>query len=132
LQEIVRGMFLNNREELEILRDLEANALATFDAVQRADWNGLCTCVATNWTLNKRLDAGTNTPGVQAILDQIGDYLAGAKLLGAGGGGYLLMMAKDEDAAIRIRQTLTANPPNAKARFVNFDLSTTGLEVTRS
>ena len=132
LQEIVRGMFLNNREELEILRDLEANALTTFDAVQRADWDALCGCVAANWTLNKHLDSGTNTPGVQAILDTIGDYSAGAKLLGAGGGGYLLIMAKDEGAATRIRQTLTANPPNAKARFVNFDISPTGLEVTRS
>lgn len=132
LQEIVRGMFLNNRDQLEILRDLEANALATFDAVQRADWNELCECVARNWMLNKRLDSGTNTPGVQAILDCIGDHLAGAKLLGAGGGGYLLMMAKDEDAAARIRQTLIQNPPNAKARFVDFNLSQTGLEVTRS
>lgn len=110
---------------------MEANVLATFDAVQRADWNGLCTCVADNWTLNKRLDAGTNTSAVQAILDQIRDYLAGAKLRGAGD-GYLLMMTKGEDAAARIRQTPTANPPNAKARSVNFDLSATGLEAVRS
>jgi galactokinase/mevalonate kinase-like predicted kinase len=132
LQEIVRGMFLNNRDQLEVLRDLEANALATFDAIQRADRDALCRCVAANWILNKRLDSGTNTPGVQAILEQISDLLAGAKLLGAGGGGYLLMMAKDEDAAARIRRSLTDNPPNTKARFVNFDVSSTGLEVTRS
>ena len=60
------------------------------------------------------------------------DYLAAAKLLGAGGGGYLLMFAKDDEAAVRIRQTLTTHPPNKLARFVNVSLSDTGLQVTRS
>ena len=58
--------------------------------------------------------------------------LAAAKLLGAGGGGYLLLFAADEAAAARIRDTLTANPPNPRARFVDFSLSDTGLQVTRS
>ena len=54
------------------------------------------------------------------------------KLLGAGGGGYLLMLAKDADAAGRIRRYLTENPPNTRARFVDFALSNTGLQITRS
>ena len=82
--------------------------------------------------LNQQLDAGTNPPAVQAILDQVGDYLTGAKLLGAGGGGFMLMIAKDEAAAHRIRTALSERPPNAKARFVNLRISTTGLQVTRS
>jgi galactokinase/mevalonate kinase-like predicted kinase len=58
--------------------------------------------------------------------------VAAAKLLGAGGGGYLLLFAHDEDTAGRIRRTLTANPPNQRARFVDFGVSDTGLQVTRS
>ena len=69
---------------------------------------------------------------MQAILDAAGPGLAAAKLLGAGGGGYLLMFAHDEDAARRIRSALTAQPPNDRARFVDFRLSDTGLQVTRS
>jgi len=70
---------------------------------------------------------------VQAILDAIaGDGLSAAKLLGAGGGGYLLMLARDEASAQAIRDRLTQNPPNARARFVEFSLSNTGLQVTRS
>ncbi|NLE55808.1 MAG: hypothetical protein GX617_12780, partial [Lentisphaerae bacterium] len=67
-----------------------------------------------------------------AILDRIGDHLAGAKLLGAGGGGYLLLMAKSEDAANRIRAELNGNPPNKLAHFVHFALSNTGMQTTRS
>jgi mevalonate kinase len=82
--------------------------------------------------LNQQLDAGTNPPEVQRILASVQNFLAAAKLLGAGGGGYLLLLAKDDDAAARIRQTLTASPPNPLARFVSLNLSATGLQVTRS
>ena len=53
-------------------------------------------------------------PRWRAILDSVKDFLAAAKLLGAGGGGYLLMFAKDDTAAARIRQ-LTDRPPNPRA-----------------
>lgn len=92
----------------------------------------LAAAVRASWRLNQRLDSGTNPPEVQAILDSIGDHLAAAKLLGAGGGGYLLLFARDEAAAARIKQVLTARPPNSRARFVDFSLSQTGLQVTRS
>jgi hypothetical protein len=42
------------------------------------------------------------------------------------------MIAKDPDAAVRIRQTLLQNPLNDRARFVDMSLSVTGLEVSRS
>ena len=88
--------------------------------------------IRNSWTLNQRLDAGTNPPEVQQILDGIRDYLGAVKLLGAGGGGYLLLFGKDEAAAARIKHHLTSHPPNARARFVDFSLSETGLQLTRS
>jgi hypothetical protein len=42
------------------------------------------------------------------------------------------MIAKDPDAATRIRQTLRQHPLNNRARFVDMTLSETGLEVSRS
>ena len=39
---------------------------------------------------------------------------------------------KDTDAATRIRQQLEEHPPNHGARFVDFNLSETGLQITRS
>ena len=132
LREIVRRMFLNSHTTLDIVGEIGRHAAVTADILQRHDWNSFGAAIATSWQLNQRLDAGTNPPAVQAILDQVGDYLSGAKLLGAGGGGFMLLVAKDEPAAHRIRATLTDRPPNAKARFVNLRLSTTGLQVTRS
>jgi hypothetical protein len=42
------------------------------------------------------------------------------------------MQAKDPDAARWIRKHLKENPPNRRARFVDWSISTEGLQVTRS
>jgi galactokinase/mevalonate kinase-like predicted kinase len=132
LQEIVRSIFLNSPSHLAIVEEIGANAEGAFNAIQQLDYEALTESIQRSWFLNQRLDSGTNPPAVQAILDSIGDYLKAAKLLGAGGGGYLLLFAKDEAAGRRIRQRLAASPPNPRARFVDLSLSETGLQVTRS
>jgi galactokinase/mevalonate kinase-like predicted kinase len=132
LAEIVRGIFLNSPSHLGLIEEIGANAKVASAAIQQCDYDRLSTAIQNSWRLNQRLDAGTNPPEVAAILDSIKDYVAAAKLLGAGGGGYLLMFAKDAGAAARIRERLTAHPPNPRARFVDFSLSDTGLQVTRS
>ncbi len=132
LHEIVRGIFLNSARCLDTIGEIGANAQVAFNAIQRDDYDALAAAVCASWRLNQRLDAGTNPPEVQGILARIGDWLAATKLLGAGGGGYLLMFAKDPAAARRIREELTGRPPNARARFVTMRLSETGLQLTRS
>ena len=117
LAEIVRRMFLNNHDEIALLRD---------------DFVGLGKAIRKTWAQNQAIDGGTNPAGVKAISDMVDDLCLGYKLPGAGGGGYLYMVAKDPDAAARIRQILNANPQNANARFVDMTLSEKGLQVSRS
>ena len=132
LAEIVRGLFLNSPTHLQIIADIGANAELARAAIQKCDYPMLMAAIRNSWSLNQRLDAGTNPPAIEQILARIEDYLGAAKLLGAGGGGYLLLFGKDDEAAARIKQTLTHHPPNARARFVDFSLSETGLQLTRS
>ena len=75
---------------------------------------------------------GTNPESVEALTRLIDDLCLGYKLPGAGGGGYLYMIAKDPEAAARIKQILTDNSPRKNARFVEMDLSTKGLQISRS
>jgi galactokinase/mevalonate kinase-like predicted kinase len=132
LAEIVRAIFLNSPSHLRIIGEIGDNAEFVSMALQKCDYATLTAGIRNSWQLNQRLDAGTNPPEVQRILDRVQDWLAAAKLLGAGGGGYMLMFAKDEEAAACIKKTLTGDPPNSRARLVDFSLSETGLQVTRS
>lgn len=132
LAEIVRGMFLNSATHLDLLADMKRHALDMFEAVQRGDFTAYGQLVGKTWQQNKALDAGTNPEAVEAIIRRIRDYALGYKLPGAGGGGYLYVVAKDPEAALRIRQTLAAAPPNRNARFVEMALSDKGLQISRS
>ena len=132
LAEIVRNMFLNSTTHLTLLGQMKAHALDLYDAIQRGNFDEMGRLVGKSWEQNKRLDAGTNPSAVEAIIRQVADYCLGYKLPGAGGGGYLYMVAKSPEAAVRIRQILTQNPPNACARFVDMTLSDKGFQVSRS
>lgn len=132
LSEIVRRMFLNNGAQLRLQREMKAHTMDMYDAIQRHDFNLAGRLVGKTWLQNQAIDAGTNPPAVKTLTDLIDDYCLGYKLPGAGGGGYLYMVAKDPEAAARIRQTINANRPNANARFVDMSLSRKGLQVSRS
>ena len=132
LAEIVRSMFLNSSLHLGLLEEMKAHALDMAEAIQRNDFKSFGTLVGKTWMQKKALDSGTNPPAVEDIICQIKDYTLGYKLPGAGGGGYLYMVAKDPQAALRIRETLTLNVPNPRARFVEMSLSDKGFQVSRS
>ena len=132
LAEIVQRMFLNDNAQVQQLRDMKSHALDMFDAIQRLDFCRMGQLVRKTWAQNQMLDSGTNPAAVQSLTSLVDDLCLGYKLPGAGGGGYLYMIAKDVEAAARIRHILNENRPNDKARFVEMSLCDKGLQVSRS
>ena len=132
LSEIVRGMFLNSAQHLSLLTEMKAHALDMYDAIQHGDFSLYGSLIKKTWELNKALDSGTNPPAIEYMISQITDYVQGYKLPGAGGGGYLYMVAKDPAAAVKIKQILQESKGSDNARFVDMNLSRTGLQISRS
>ena len=132
LSEIVRRMFLNQHEQLQLLRAMKDHALDMHEAIMRNDFCKMGSLVGKTWVQNQKIDSGTNPPEIKKLTDIVDDLCLGYKLPGAGGGGYLYMVAKDPEAAARIRKLLMENKLNRNARFVEMSLSSTGLQVSRS
>lgn len=132
LAEIVRGMFLNNTRHLHILRQMKQHAMNVFDTLQQNDLAAFGRQIRTTWEQNKRLDAGTCPPVIEELCKQIDDLCWGYKLPGAGGGGFMYMVAKDVEAAQRIRKMLTLRPLTSSSRFVEMTISPFGLQISRS
>ena len=132
LSEIVRRMFLNDNAELRLLREMKAHTMEMYEAILQNDFHRMGLLMRKTWQQNQALDSGTNPAAVAALTELIDDLCLGYKLPGAGGGGYLYMIAKDPEAAARIKQILSDHPQNKNARFVDLSLSTTGLQISRS
>ena len=132
LAEIVRRMFLNDNAELRLLREMKAHTMEMYEIIQQNDFQRMGLLMRKTWQQNQALDSGTNPAAVAALTALIDDLCLGYKLPGAGGGGYLYMIAKDPEAAARIKQILPEHSQNRNARFVDLSLSTTGLQISRS
>ncbi len=132
LAEIVSRMFLNHGDELRLLREMKEHTMEMYEAIQRNDFVRMGTLVRKTWQQNQTLDSGTNPAAVDALTSLVDDLCLGYKLPGAGGGGYLYMIAKDPEAAARIKQIFNDHRNNKNARFVEISLSTTGLQISRS
>lgn len=132
LGEIVQGIFLNSKKTILTIEDIAYNADFTAEAIQRDNPDTLREAIQRSWALNCTLDRGTCPPEVQSIITRIDRFNAVYKLIGAGGGGYLLILAPDVATAAAITETLETDPPNPQARFVNMTLSRTGMQITRS
>jgi galactokinase/mevalonate kinase-like predicted kinase len=78
--------------------------------------------------LNQVLDPHTTNAPINAILDRARPYIHGAKLAGAGGGGFLMLLARDADAATALRAALSLEAPEQGA-FVPYRIAEEGLRV---
>ena len=132
LSNIVQGMAAHDPECLALLKQIGDNSIVCHDAIQKFDTIAFSRSVARSWTLNEQLNQNTNPVEIQTLLDRVTPYLSCFKLAGAGGGGFLYMIAQNAQKAKQLRRELINNPPNPLARFVGMSLSTHGLEVTTS
>ena len=94
------------------------------------DLDAFAVGLETYWALKKEIDPGATNRVIERLLARVDRWTAGRVLPGAGGGGFVLFVAKDATAARRIRATLAAERPNPGARFFDFDIDGQGLRVT--
>ena len=130
LQQVVGRYLDRDREALRTLVGLQEIAPLVAEAISRKDIAAFGQLIDQVWELNKRLDPDSSNASIEAMLGQVRPWIHGAKLLGAGGGGFLLLVCKSPQDAARVRAELDGNPPNERARFFDFAVSPGGLSVS--
>ena len=127
----VVGRYLDrDREAMRTLRALHAFPPELSAAMAAKDLKKFGELIDTAWGLKKSIDPDSTTDVIEGILARIKPHMYGATLLGAGGGGFLLIIARSPEDAERIRAKLESDPPNGRARFFAYDISKEGLSVT--
>ncbi len=127
----VVGHYLDrDRKTLFTLRQIHSLARQVAEAMSRKDIRAFGLLVSEAWELNKQLDPNSTNDEVEKLFSRIKPYIFGAKLLGAGGGGFLLMVCKSIEDAKKVRIMLDTEPANERARFFHYDINPEGLVVT--
>lgn len=129
LRGVVRAWLAGEPRVARAVEALRRNAFVMAAALRDGDSAAFTRQVATYWLLKRAIDPGATNPRIEAILEPIAPLLDAHSLTGAGGGGFLLLIARDERAAARIRRMLESRPPNRGAAFFDFAIDGRGLRV---
>lgn len=130
LEKVVGGYLDRKRHSMATLRQIQSVGIEVAEAMSRKDMKTFGHMVDRVWELNIQLDPNSTNPAVEELLARVRPYVYGAKLLGAGGGGFLLMVCKSPEDARGVRQMLESEPPNERARFFDYSVNHDGLTVT--
>ena len=98
-------------------------------AARRGDLDAFADCVNAYWRDKKLLDAGSTNEKVDDIIDAIRPRCSAVTLAGAGGGGFMYVLAKSGADARAIRRFLERNPPSRHSRFYEFAVDPEGMRI---
>ncbi len=132
LQEVVWRWLGGGRRMRRIARELQAGAVEGYAALAAGEFDRFAATVGEYWRLKRELDPGSSTPQIDAMVEPVSDLLSAWELPGAGGGGFLFMIARDGEAAQEIRRRFTARPPQAPdagGGFIEVVPSARGLTI---
>ncbi|KAG6725658.1 bifunctional fucokinase/fucose pyrophosphorylase isoform X3 [Carya illinoinensis] len=79
------------------------------EALMNCEINEMGEIMLEAWRLHQELDPHCSNKFVDRLFSFADPYCSGYKLVGAGGGGFALLLAKDADCAKELRQSLEAD-----------------------
>jgi len=130
LDNVVKRWHARLPDVVNAVAALQANAADAADALRRGDVAALGRALDAYWGFKKTIAACADVepPEVCVLIDALRPHIHGASLCGAGGGGFLLVVARQPDAVPYLTAVLAdAGLSSHELHAVAFD--TVGLSV---
>ncbi len=131
LRQVVSRYLARETATIQVLHSIKTLAVEMSYAMAEGDWKYLGELMDRHWRLNQVLDPHTANAPINAILDIARPWINGAKLAGAGGGGFLMLLSRDAEAAAALRAALSQETLEQSA-FVHYRIAEKGLCVQTS
>jgi fucokinase len=106
LQQVVGRYLARETAAVQVLHSIKTLAMEMSYAMQEGDWDYLGSLLDRHWELNQILDPNTTNAPINSLLALVRPYIRGAKLAGAGGGGFMMLLARSREAASELRRIL--------------------------
>jgi fucokinase len=125
LRQVVSRYLARETATIQVLHSIKTLAVEMSYAMAEGDWKHLGELLDRHWQLNQVLDPHTTNAPINAILDRARPFIHGAKLAGAGGGGFLMLLARTKEAAAALRAALS----HEAGAVVPYRIAEEGLRV---
>lgn len=114
-----------------LVDSLKCDAEACAAALAAGDMKRFAAAVNGYWRDKKLLDPGSTNERVEEMIERIRPWTEAVTLTGAGGGGFMFILARRAADVPAIRQALEANRESRFSRFYDFVLDTEGLTLEK-
>ena len=129
LRAVMRRWMARDPEMTWIQGEIARLALAMRAALSAGALDEFGNLLTEHWALNKRIDPGCTNPFIDELLDTLNPYVCGSKLAGAGGGGFVISIARSTEAAQTLSAILAQRYPGTPVERWESAVPEIGLQV---
>jgi len=126
LRQVMRRYLSRSPEVVRVLHDVKVLARDMREALEAGALDALGRLMLRHWELNKVMDRQITTAHVERLFAALNNLAWGAKLAGAGGGGFMEIIARDPEAAKRLRERLGPILATQGGRFYDVKIDDQG------
>jgi fucokinase len=127
----VVGRYLSREvATVQVLHSIKTLANEMAYAMGEGDWDYLGSLMNRHWELNQILDPHTTNAPLNAFLESFAPWISGAKLAGAGGGGFFMILSRSPEAKQELREIISR--AGLPGRVYSYEIADKGLRVSRS
>jgi galactokinase/mevalonate kinase-like predicted kinase len=127
LENVVWNHLTREPSAVEAVHGLRGNAQRMRDALVAGDGDAFAREVDRYMRLKRQIDPGSSPPMFDALARRWKRELSSWCFAGAGGGGFMLLVARDARAAARLAASIDRDPPHPRARAFPFEVDPVGL-----
>ena len=130
LRQVVGRYLARETACVQVLHSIKTLAVEMAHAMQEGQWDRLGELLDRHRELNQVLDPNTTNTAIQALLESVRPFIRGAKLTGAGGGGFMILLARSREARRELVAFLEKRGDGG--RVFEYQVAREGMRIRRS
>jgi fucokinase len=129
LRSVMGRWMARDPEMVWIQQEIARLAVAMREALLTNDVSRFGELLSEHWVINKRMDPGCTNDFIDHLFEGMSPHISGAKLAGAGGGGFAIVVARSITAVRNLAAALRAHYHDTPVEIWDCDIPESGMLV---
>lgn len=130
LRDIMGEYILNNPDTIYCLSQIQRIAVMMKFELEKGNIDGFAELMNDHWQLNKRLDPGSTNSYIDHIFTVCQPYMAGGKICGAGGGGFIQVLLKETGMKDPLKKDLQGLFQDGSVGIWESDITKNAIDIS--